>query len=312
MTITFLSLLTFNLYSCFLVPYFLISPFPRPCCFYFLKKFIYPFIWCVCLYVFVCVWVCEGVYACVCMHMHVFMCVHVWVCVFVCVCLCESVCMYLYVYVSVWACVHVCACTCVCAVHACLHMWVRMFVYMCIHVHVCAYVFVCMCMCTCMCIYIDVCIHTALANSSSRRSDALLGWGRAKICLFFLVPQLLCLENFKHNLIQFLNLFCFCFCFSGNPRDTCVCIQDVHMGILKPQVTGGVMCVVTTTQLFFGALVSPVGPINTVYPSFLKSRLTGLEIVLNCVWSSPGIRVEALRKRGKSWPYLSPRGHRIS
>ena len=67
----------------------------------------------VCMYVCVCAYVC--VYVCVCVHMYVCMRVCVCICMCVCVCMCMCVC------ACVHVCVYVCACVCV-YVHVCMCM----------------------------------------------------------------------------------------------------------------------------------------------------------------------------------------------
>ena len=71
---------------------------------------------CVCLCVFVYMFVCVYVYVCVCVYVYVCvsLCVFVCVCVCLCVCVCVSVCVCVCVYVSVCVCLCVCVCVCVC------------------------------------------------------------------------------------------------------------------------------------------------------------------------------------------------------
>ena len=76
----------------------------------------------VCVYVYVCVYMCMR--ACVC----VYMCMCACVCVYMCMCVC----------VCVYVCVCVCVCTCMCVCH-CAHMCV-------LHV----------CVCKCVCVYVCI------------------------------------------------------------------------------------------------------------------------------------------------------------
>jgi hypothetical protein len=90
---------------------------------------------CVCMYVcmYVCVCVCVCMYVCVCMCVCMYVCVCVCVCVYVCMCVCMyvCVCVCMYVYVCVYVCVCVCVCLCVC-------------------------MYVCVCMCVCVCVYVGL------------------------------------------------------------------------------------------------------------------------------------------------------------
>ena len=67
---------------------------------------------CVC----VCVWVCVYIFICmcvwVCVYIFMCMCVYICVCVYVCIYLCVCVCMCVYIYVYVCVCVCVCMCMC--------------------------------------------------------------------------------------------------------------------------------------------------------------------------------------------------------
>src|SRR6218665_2082672 len=63
-------------------------------------------------------------YACICMHVYVCMYMYVCICMYVYVCLYVCVCVYVCVYVCMYVCVCVCMHTCVC-MYVCITYWGR-------------------------------------------------------------------------------------------------------------------------------------------------------------------------------------------
>jgi hypothetical protein len=83
----------------------------------------------VCMYVFVCAYVCIFLFVSLCIHVCMFTCVCVcmYVCKYLCVCLCMHVCMY------VCMCEFVCVCGSVCK--CCMDIARGMRLYVRVHVH---------------------------------------------------------------------------------------------------------------------------------------------------------------------------------
>lgn len=109
-----------------------------------LSCFVYIYV--LCMYVFV--WVSRYVYVCVyeCVHIYVFVCMYVFVCVCVDVCLC--MCFY--------ECIHLCVCLCFCLYMCCL--CVTICVCMCLCICECVCIFVCMWVYVCKCICVYICL----------------------------------------------------------------------------------------------------------------------------------------------------------
>jgi len=67
--------------------------------------------WCVC--VCVCVWIWEAKLVW-CVRMYIFMCMYICTCIYRCMYVCIYVCMYVCTYVCMYVCMYVCVCVCVC------------------------------------------------------------------------------------------------------------------------------------------------------------------------------------------------------
>ena len=94
---------------------------------------------CVCMYMFVrmymCVYVCMYMCVCVCMYVRVCVCVCMYVYVYVCMCVCMYVCMHvcMYVYVCMYVRTRVCVCMYVCM---CVYVYIYIYIYIYIGVRI--------------------------------------------------------------------------------------------------------------------------------------------------------------------------------
>lgn len=142
---------------------------------------------CVCLCVYVSLWVCVSVSLCASMCVCLFHCVSVSATLCVCVSLCMYVCISVGLCMHVSLCVSLCVCLCR-RVYMCLCLCLWVCVYMCVCVslrmslclcRVCMYIciFLCVSVCGCVCISASVCICASLCVSLGvcvRRHGAIL------------------------------------------------------------------------------------------------------------------------------------------
>ena len=95
------------------------------------------------------------------------------------------------------------------------------------------------------------------------------------------------------------------------PKNSCDVVRTDSLCSHHAPVTCGFGMPVCVSILYTDKCVSWVSWKNKTKQNKTKQKLSRFR-TLDCVWSSPGIRIEVLRKRDKSLSYLSLRGHWIS